>query len=553
MTKSPLAVLAFALTLAPPLAAQVPDGLPKLRHVTIAPGSNIDLDTGVVLPTDDRGQLRGDLRFGRDGLGFYLQPVREGMPAVESDWYVEGDWSKDRLRVPRRSQKPVWAFVKTDHGVARVSLTVVNPYSTASAVVSWTVVPPKDPVFLAPPTDLRLDWHDGKLLVSWQTGDMHALVELISGDKHLKLTTAFNGCTFDDLAPDGVHKVSVRGRNNGAISVPAVAVQHGAKKAPVYEVSEYPDRWYDQEAGLDLTMTADRGEGADVVFYLYGVHVPGGGVQKLGQGYETFLATKELPTHGYLPSYGRLDTDDVHAIRLPDGRRALLWLEASNNGDLRSGMNVHSVFLPDGRGELMPPPEPVTASKDRVVTLTWPRVKDAKAYEVHAAGKKPILTERLTATLADLPKDRMHAIKVRSWGMDGGWSLTRTVYGHTFGPDAVLRRATLHAQGDGVDLKSGEQVKKGDLALIGGAGGASYLSFGTPHGSRSNGGRAFGDFNGLARSNKAQFGSDSRNQDVNQFFVWTKDGGCACVRIVKRAWPDTIVEYVWMPEVPQKQ
>src|SRR5690606_36988524 len=149
-------VLTLALLPLPPLVAQTPDGLPELRHLTIAPGSGIDLDSGVVLPAGDHGQLRADMRFGRDGLGFYVETVHEGMSALASNWYPDGEWSKQRLRVPRRSDDAVWSFIKTDHGVARVSLTIIDPYSTASAAISWTVVPPKDPVFLAAPTGLRL-------------------------------------------------------------------------------------------------------------------------------------------------------------------------------------------------------------------------------------------------------------------------------------------------------------------------------------------------------------------------------------------------------------
>ena len=122
---------AFAFPFSPCLVAQTPDGLPELRHVTIAPGSSIDLDTGVVLPAGDHAQLRADLRFGRDGLGFYVQPLHDGMAAMANDWYPEGDWSKERLRVPRRSTDASCSFIKTDHGVARVSLTIVDPYSTA--------------------------------------------------------------------------------------------------------------------------------------------------------------------------------------------------------------------------------------------------------------------------------------------------------------------------------------------------------------------------------------------------------------------------------------
>ena len=542
---------AFAFPFSPCLVAQTPDGLPELRHVTIAPGSSIDLDTGVVLPAGDHAQLRADLRFGRDGLGFYVQPLHDGMAAMANDWYPEGDWSKERLRVPRRSTDASCSFIKTDHGVARVSLTIVDPYSTASGALSWTVVPLKDPVFLAAPTELRLQWHEGKLLASWLGSTPRFLVEVVSGDERNKRICTINGCEFDGLAPDGVHTVRVRGMDGSAISVPAEAVQHGANMSPVYAVTAYPDRWYDQESGLGLSAAADRGEAAEVVFYLYGVHVAGGGVQKLGCGRETFLATQELPTSGYLPSYARLDNDDVFAVRLPDGRRALLWLEASRDGDLRSGMNVHSVFMPDGRGELLVAPQPVVTTEQRVVKLSWQPVVGAKAYEVRAGEGKPELTKELSVTFAALPQDRMHAFTVRSWANDGGWSLPRTVYGHTFGPEAVLRRATLHAQKDALDFKSGDSVQQGDLALVGGAGGASYLRFGTPHGSCSNGGRAFGDFTELARGSDIHFGSDARSADVDQFFVWSKDGGCACVRIVTRAWPDTVVEYIWLPSLPR--
>jgi hypothetical protein len=538
-------LVAFALTL--PLVAQTPDGLPVVRHVILAPGSGIDLDSGVVLPGGDHGPLRADVTFGRDGLGFFVQPRREGMPARPADWFPEGEWSQQRLRIPRRSDGQVWTFLRTDHGVARLSIAIVDPYSTASAAVSWTVVPPKDPVFLAAPTDLRLRWHEGKLLVGWDGTTPQFLVEVVSGEQRSKQVCTVNGCEFDGLDEDAVHLVRVRGMDGGAISVPAEAVQHGRSRPPVYEVTQYPDRWYDQEGGLGLSVGADNAEKAEVVFYLYGVFVPGGGVQKLGSGRETFVSTKDLPTSGYLPSYGRLDDHDVHAVRLPDGRRALLWLEPADGDDVRDGMNVHSVFLPDGRGHLLVPPHPTVASDQRVVTLTWPRVEGAKGYEVRVGGDKPILTDQLTATFDALPKDRMHAFTVRSLGEDGGWSLERKVFGHTFGTAAVFRRVTVRAQTNSVDLKTGKTGKQGDLSLVGGAGGASYLRFGTPYGSCANGGRAFGDFDGLQRGKADHFGSDDREDDVEQFFVWTKDGGCACVRIVVRDWPDTVVEYVWLP------
>jgi len=542
-------LVAFALTL--PVAAQMPGGLPEMRHVTMAPGSSIDLDSGVLLPAGDHGRLRADVKFGRDGLGFFLQPLREGMAARASDDHPAGDWFEERLRIPRRGGGRTWAFVKTDHGVARVSVAIVDPYSTAAAVVSWTVVPPTDPVFLPAPTDLRLRWHEGKLLVSWEGSTPQFLCEVITGKERKKQVCSVNGCEFEGLAEDGVHRVRVRGMQGGAISVPAEAVQHGERKGSVYEVTQYPDRWYDQEGGLGLSAGADQAEGAEVVFYLYGVYVPGGGVQKVGNGRDAFLSIGELPTSGYLPTYDRLDDGDVHAVRLPDGRRALLWLEPTKVSDVRSGMNVHSVFLPDGRGRLLLPPQPTATTEQRVVTLAWPRVEGAKGYEVRVGGGKPVRTDKLTATFAGLPRDRMHVFTVRSVGADGGWSLSRTVRGHTFGAGAVLGRVKVSCSEDHLDLATGKAVKAGDFAVVGSAGGGGGLTLMAPHGSTPSGGRDFGDFAKLERSQRITFDCDDHAPDQQQFFVWTKDGGCACVRIVKRGYPVTEWEYVYLPSLPK--
>lgn len=552
MRSPTLALLAALTATVSPISAQEPDDLPTERVEIIPPGGLVDLDSGAVLPVAKLRVFEADLRFDRDGGGFFLQALRGAQLAKADSEAPDPDaWSTERVRITSRSTNGLLLFVKTDRGVARVSLAVSDPYSTASAVLRWVVVPPADPVFLPPPTGLESRWQDGKLHVHWDGDAPRWLVE-VRGARTDKHTVQGRSIALADLDPNGNYRIRVRGLVGAAVSLPADVVQHGPRQPAVRKVTEFPGRWYDVNGGLRLS-TGEAGiEDAEVVFYLYGVYVPGGGVQKLGAGEGVYRAMHSLPAGPYPPSYGRLDVGDVLAIELPDGRCGKLWLEAIDGDDLRNGMRVHSVFLPDGRRAMQPPITAATSAVENgAVVLRWQAAADAENYRVAVNGSAPIVTKETTVRLADLPRDAVHSIDVTAVSRGGDVAEPVTVRVHTFGPEAVHGTAVLQARNGGVVFATGATVAKGqpcDLALVGGAGGSAFLSFEAAAGAQAATTSAFGDFRGIGEPGKGtRVDSDVRDAKSDHFYVHTADGGRASVRIVERGWPDTKIEFVWLP------
>lgn len=551
---------AALVLLALQLAAQGPDALPTLRSFDIAPGAMLDLDAGVVLREPRVGPLEADLKFGRDGIGFYLEPLLGGMKALAKDTSPGSDeWSRERLRLGSRSEDAVTAFVRTSHGVARVSLAVVNPYSVASASVQWVVVPPTDPVFLAAPTGVRAEWQgqEGarRLRVSWSGSQSRYMVEVRSGDALKKELVSAESISLDGLDPQGVHRITVRGLVGRAISLPGSVTQHGPRAKPQRGVVEYADRWYDVTGGLSLSQAEVAEADAEIVFYLYGVHVPGGGVQKLGSGRAVFDGRAELPTTGYLPSHGSLGEFDVYAVRLSDGRYGMVWLEPLDGGDVRSGMRVHTVFLPDGRRDLVPVPVVTSETEDRVVTLSWPPVPGASTYEVAVPGRPVERSEETSIEIEGLPRDQVHEIAVLARSAAGDVSPRGVVWAHTYDFPVRIGRVTLPMQGAGFDFANQRLSPKRDvgLRLSGGAGSGQGLSFEVDGVCAPMGARKFGDLLDLERPAEASdsWYSDHREPESEEFLVFPKAGGCAMVKIVLRGFPSTI-QYLWVPELPRR-
>ncbi len=548
-----LALLAALAATASLIPAQEPDDLPTERVEIIPPGGLVDLDSGAVLPVAKLRVFEADLRFDRDGAGFFLQALRGAQPAMTGDASPDPDsWSTERVRITRRDSNSLLLFVKTDRGVARVSLAVSDPYSTASAVLRWVVVPPADPVFLPPPTGLETHWQDDKLHVSWDGVASRWLVE-VSGERVDKHMVQGRSIALEGLDPKGNYRIRVRGLIGAAVSLPADVVQHGPRRPAVRQVTEFPGRWYDATGGLRLSTGEVAVEDAEVVFYLYGVYVPGGGVLKLGAGEGVYRATHALPPGPYPPSYGRLDERDVLAIELPDGRCGKLWLEPMDGDDLRSGMRVHSVFLPDGRRIMQPP---ITEAKSSVengaVVLRWQAAADAENYRVAVNGGAPIVTQETTARLAGLPRDALHSIDVSAVSRGGDVSEPVTIHVHTFGPDAVHGTAVLEAQNGGIVFRTGAMVPNGqpcDLAFVSSAGGAASVSFEGAAGVQPAAAFAFGDFTGIGEPGKVtRVHSDVRDPKSEHFYVHTADGGRASVRILQRGSPRTKIEFLWLPK-----
>lgn len=553
------AAFLFALSPCSPLPAQDGDGLPTEYVMQLPPGGHVDLDTGVILPGPAHRGFRADLVFGRDGEGFYLEPLVGGARAKPNDTEPPSELAKDRVRIRRNDAGALVMFVRTDRGMARVQLMVVDPYSTASAALRWVVVPPKKPVFLPAPTDLTASWKGGSLDVQWAGEQPRWLVEVRTGDAVRKLTVDAPRASIGGLDGKAVHHVVVRGLSaDNQPGMPAMLVQHGARKPPEQGIVVYEDRWYDSSGGLALSTGEVAGERAEVVFYLYGVHVPGGGVLKVGNGDEdAFDALCELPAGPFPPVYGRLDERDVLVVQLADGRYGKLWLEPMRGDDVRSGMRVHFVFLPDGRRSLLPAPRELASARTTKGTqLTWQASEGAVSYRVAVARGVPREVKQATCELTDLPPDRMVEVQVAAVAADGEQSAWVRMLVSTHALELRAGRGAVTAQDGGFVFATGERTAAGvpcDLQLVGGAGGSQSLTFA---GGGNNGAgiapapdSAFGDFTAAARLEFVPtFESRVDRAGANLFFVRCRDGGIACVRLLRRDWPTTTLEYVWQPK-----
>lgn len=542
------ATLGLGIALAPRLHAQEGDALPTEYVVHVPPGAWIDLDTGVLLPRAEHQRMRADLRFGRDGGGLYLEPLRGGARAARADTDPPDDLATERLRIGRHDQDALIAFARTDRGMARVELLVADTYSTGSAALRFVIVQHKQPRFLPAATDLSTAWQRGELVARWRGDYPRWHVMLESGEERRIVLTPKPEAQLGKLDEKRHHRVTVRGMTaNGDLSMPADAVQFGPRQTPRIGRVDYPDRWYDQAGGLSLIRNEACDGDADVVFYLYGVHVPGGGVVKVGTGRKVFTALHELPAGPFPPTYGRIDDHDVLVVRVADGRYAKLWLEPIAKSDLRNGMRVHTVWLPDGRRHLLAPPGAATSTHTpRGVELRWEAVAEAASYRVTVAETKPIECPRPELLLPGLAPERLYPVRIEAIGADGERSLPSEAVVHTYPGEVRMGRGRLRAQDGSFDFATGKNAAQGDLQITGGAGGAQvlYLAGQIAPGAAF----AFGELPALERLSLAEtWTSDESKPGEDHFYVRTRDGGLASVRWRKRGWPESEFEYVWRP------
>ncbi len=551
----PLHGLLAVLALAGAAAAQL-DGLPTERVCLVPPGGFVDLDAGLVLPAARWQRVVADLQFGRDGVGLYLEPLAGGAVARVGQREPPPELTAERARFDMNTTAPVVAFVRTDQGMARVECFVADTYATGSAVLRWVVVPPKNPVFLPPPTGLVAEWRGDHLHVQWTGDQARWLVDVETGDTVRKETCAAPWIDLAGLDAKARHRVLVRGLGeNHEVSLPGCVVQWGPRQPPVVGQVEFPDAWYGTTGGLRVTSGAVAREHAEVVFYLYGVFVPGGGVTRVGSGERAFAALSELPAGPFPPVYGRLDDDDVLVVCLADGRYAKLWLQPTTR-DLRSGMRVHFAFLPDGRRTLLAPPVELQAERAAAGTrLTWKASPGAVRYRIQIGDRPALETVELAQVVADLPANRVMQASVVAVGADGEVSGAAIATVLTYGPEVRHGFAVLEVYGGGLDFAAGAVVARADveggrrvdLAIVNSAGGASSLAFGGDVAAGSKHG--FGELPALAAVSFAQrIETDDRDPGSEHFYVRTAGGGLASVRIVGREFPRVKVEYVWRPQ-----
>ena len=535
--------VAFSLALSLPVASQLVDGLPT-EHVTrIAPGGWVDLDTGLVLPKRVFAAAEADLVFDRDGSGFYLDFPGGAVTTQASETVAPplDAFVRERQRLDFRAALS-W-FVRTDQqSVARVTLHVVNPYSTSSAVLTWVITPPRAAEFWPGPEQLTATWRGDALLLRWKGEEARFLVRFEVGDREGALTVHSPEVEIPDARGARSCRVEVRGlRARGVVTLPASLVRFGADQPARRGEVAFPDRWYDATGGLSLRRGEVATDDADVVFYLYGVYAPGGGVQKVGAGDDAFRALAALPVAGYLPSYGRLDAWDVLAVRIADGRLAKLILVPNDGSDLRSGMRVRSVFLPDGRDRCLPAPERGTFARGAEgVQLTWAPVEGAVRYRIETGGRPARETTETRLVLVELAPDRLHRVAVVAIDALGGESDRCHIDAHTFGEG--YRVGTFRLPGDGSEgwcFATATAVAAGeaelDAVVCNRAGNASF-ALETPHGSARAGGLAFGEFPAVGdpRPFGARYDADARERTREVFLLRTSGGALASVRI--RVW-----------------
>ncbi|MCR9245933.1 MAG: hypothetical protein NXI31_12945 [bacterium] len=567
-----LLVTGAAIAAAPGPIAQRPTTLSP-REVLATFGAFVDLDAGAILPGPRLGPLVADVRFDRDGKGLYLEPLHGAQSRGRHDVTPDADtWSTDRIRCQRNGHPPA-TFVRTDQGVARLDATILHHYSVSTVSLRWlvTAAAAADAArFDLPPMAFERAWDGQQLTLTWLDDATQWQIEIT----HTATGAAPAEATEEnppevtrevideprlvlaELADDRAYRVRVWGLRDGIASVPGQTVIHGRPRAAVRGHTDFDGRWFER-GGLRLTPAAAAVDGdADIVFFLYGIYVPGGGVVKLGSGEAAYLRGSRLPNGPHPCVHSRLERDDVLAVQLRDGRWAKIWLQAQDGRDLRNGMRVQHTFLGDGRQSMQQRPTAVSAKvEDGVVTVSWPAVPGAMRYLVEADGRPPVTTTRTTLRWPALP-DRLFEVRLYAESALGERSTPARARAHTYGGGARLGTAVLVAMSDGIEFASGKVGRNPpwDLAITGGAGGSSSLSFRAAGTIEPAGKRGFADFSDLDPDNgRARWDSDDRQQGCNRLYVHTPDGGCASVLILERGWPNTKIEYLWLPRLPERK
>lgn len=552
--------LALLIASTPP--AQVADPLPTRHLLRVPPGGYVDLDTGLILTGREYDRVVADLLFDRDGLGFFVDGWGGSQSCRHDDQEPEADaWTTERQRVPTGPEHAgmTW-FVRTDRGsVARVTIGVTDPYSSAAAWLEWVLAPPSQAVFVPGPDDLRLEWNREGVLVSWRGVYGEYLVEVSGEAGTTKSTTEVPRIQLQ-LAPSTVSRVRVRGvAPDGIVSLPSEIACLGERKAAMRGSVEMPAQWYRANAGVSVRTGELDAEHADVVFYLYGIYAPGGGLLLLGRGRDVFDGTSTLPEQGYLPSYGRLDEGDVFALRLADGRYAKFMIAATDGHDVRDGMQVHYAFLAGGGRDFMRRPAGAESRfQQGVLELIWQPVEGAVSYVVTRDGGdgEPVARKSPNARVSGLAKNRYHVFRVTAIDRHGDTSDPLVVEAHSFSERYQLGRFELTPTArQGYSVTRELAVARGretepnpdlEIGITRSAGGSSHLQFAVPYGGALAKGLVFGEFPDAEQQESfgMQIESDARQPGADLLVFKTVDGNLVSARIASRDHPRIVIDYV---------
>lgn len=549
--------------------------MPYRQNARVAPGNYVDLDLAVMLSGPRARNIVADVRFDRDGGGFFVQaPLgavvaksQQSGPRADED---EADktpieWGTGRLRLDTKGEHPRGTFfVRTNRmTVARLEVFISQLYATPCAVFTWVRRPESEPRVYAGPQKLVKRSSDAKTELNWEGKPGEAFVVEERVDAKKPILHRVNAPRFvvppRDGAPDLRRFLVRRVLKGGAFSLGtpiAVATTHApARRFTV----DFPRNWHRQASGLDLRLECKCNGSADLVFYAYGVYAPQGGVQRLGKGAEVFQRAEVLPSEGYEPVYGRIDDGDVHAVQLADGRVAKIRIEQLENHTLHA-MRVHCAVLTHGGRSFLPRAQKVRfrpKGKDRL-ELRWSRVPGAVAYRVLELEGDQARTWKLEGkpgeeqicVVGPFIRNRTYDLALRAIDAHGEESDDQVIRAPLFDARHRYGRVALNANGTRCfDFDAGKLEKlgvaDGRLHITGSAGGASYLKFTAMAGIASGKSTRFGDFSAIEG---LRFGEvheyDSRLKGTYVFFVRCKNGGIASVRIARASYPNVELEYV---------
>ena len=554
-----LAYLILLLVPAVPLAGQGFETLPRFERASLAMGSHLDLDGGLILRSAKQRRIVADLQLDRDGTGIFVRAPHGAVPLKGKERSPPADWTTKRIRIARdlRSRQKRW-LVKTNRmSVALVELHLLQEYSAPTAFVTWVRAPESNAVFVEPPKGLHATWHKGTVELSWSATQGSYLVEHHAPRKKprlKKLKAPTYRFTIENEAD--LHRIHVRRvLSNGTIGLPAsMTLRAGWQPTRRYTL-DYPDNWNRGRTGLDVLGASIVADSPDLVFFPYAIYSPRGGLVRLGRGPRTFASTTVLPASGYLPIYDRIDHHDVFALRLADGRHAKLMIEQLGSHTL-DPMRLHVTVLPSGIRRLFAPPTnpSFTLKGEDHLVLRWNATPRAVRYRV-VSSSTPELSVACTdprASIGPFAVNRFHELRITAYDARGDASAPLSVTVHTFDRNYRVGRFALDALGSNAfDFAAGQVVKAKaakanhfDLRITNSAGGASSLTIAGRHGVFATEESAFGRFPEKQRQTAKEIHTDDGPPKRETFCVVTKDGRVASVRIRSRNFPQVEFEYV---------
>ncbi len=496
-----------------------------VRHTaTVVAGQYVDLDSGTVLSRPQVGELKADLAFVGSGHRLAWQLLT-----------TAGDQTDVPLGAP-------FSFTTDGGGAAELTSHPLGTQHPALSVITWSLLPGGGEI-PAIPTGVSMRWKDGHYELDG-LGPAWLVVAKAAG-KSKEWIGSGGTLRVLELAANTPHRFEVSRVVAKVASAPFV-ITCEPKPRVVHAVVSFEGRWFQKTGGLRLDPPKAFCErDFDVEFFLYGIHVPGGGIQKMGKGTALFRELLTLPATRYLPAHSSIRHDTVFAVRTRDGRYAKLHLTGVN-GDIRNGMSVRIAYIASGGASLPEPPSNLTWKRVRDgVRFSWDSPTHAVGQYVLTIGSLQFTTKETSLFVADLKADKTYTARLRADLASGASTGLISTELHTYPPSVTVGSFTINNSGESFSFDTLQVVAApGDMGITNSAGGASSLRITLPHGGLSS--RPYGDFtHDEPPSRKVNVNTDSRKPHTQSFLVRSAKGGLASVKIKTVDYPRVTFQYVF--------